>query len=254
MSLLCDELPLPTGPVSAYYLAGDLGAPRRICPMQGVSLGGGGVIVADTDHFYGHIVATSDLAASVLLRDDTELFVNAELVRYDSILGAIPASSVGPGHLSVGVTRALTTQGDTVGAGLHSRLVLPTALGAYHHAIPLGLDVGFGSVQKLGHGVYLHADSTLLSQVVFGGGTEGLRVGVGALSGLEWRPGKAFDLVLDLHAGFGFADALDDLSLAPAFRFGGGKHLGVELSAMVPLIGRDRAPLAAADLKVSWRL
>lgn len=254
MSPTCGEEAVPVGPATAFYRAGDLGAPRRICPREEVALGGGGVIVADSDHFYGHIVATGDLSGSLMVRDDTELFFNAEVVRMDSILGAIPASSIGPGHLTVGAMRAFSNPAGTVGGGFHGRLVLPTAIGLYNSAAPFGLDVGFGSVQQLGGRMFLHADSTLLAQVVFGGGTGWLQFGVGALTGLEWRPGSAFAMVLDLHAGFGFADALDDVSVAPGFRFGAGDHLGVELSAMVPFIGRDRAPLAAADLRLSWRL
>lgn len=251
MSDVCIEQALPDGPVAAATQPGDLGAARRVCPRTEAALSGGALLVADTAHFYGHIVAGGHLAGSVALDDLTEVFLDAELVRMDNILGAIPASSIGPGHLSLGATRGLV-DGDGLRGALHARLVLPTAIGVYHNAAPLGLDVGFGVSKALSDKVRLHGDLDLLGQAWVGSGA--LRGGVGVLAGAEWRVGKAFGLVGDVHGGFGFASAIDDVSIAPGFRFAGGDHLGIELSAMVPLVGRDRAPLAAAALRLSWRL
>jgi hypothetical protein len=253
MSPLCDEMALPVGPGVAFYQAGDLGAPHRICVRDEVGFGGGGVIVNDSAHFYGHIIATGDLSGSFALGESTELFANAEVVRSDGILGAIAASSLAPGHLSLGVMHALPTS-EKADVGFHGRLVLPTAVGVYQNALPFGFDLAMGTSIPLSGRLYLHADTGFLGQVVFGGGTGGLRLGVGMLSGLEWRAGKAFGMVLDLHGGFGFADSVDDVSVAPAFRFAGGKHFGAELALFAPIIGRDRAPMIAADLRLSWRL
>lgn len=252
MSIFCEEMALPSGPVVAAFQPGDLGAPRRLCTRDELALGGGGVIVADTDHFYGHIVATGDLSGSLVLREDTELFFNAELVRLDSILGAIGASSLAPGHLSLGAMHAFAPTNGFAG-GLHGRLVLPTAVGVYQHGHPFGLDVGFTMAQPLTGRLYAHEDVTLFGQAVFGGGTGALRGGVGVLAGVEWSAGKAFGLVGDVQAGFGYATAIDDVAIAPGFRFAGGEHFGAELALMVPVVGRDRAPLAAADLRLSWR-
>lgn len=246
---LCEGA-LPVGPVAAYVLPGDLGAARRICPRDELAVAGGAVLVADAAHFYGHIVATGTLSGSLALDDRTELFFRAEAVRMDSILGAIPASSTGPGLLAIGGTRVLSA-GSTAA---HARLVLPTAVGVYQNGHPFGLDVGVGFNQRLAGRLYAHEDATLLGQVVFGGGTGALRGGISTLAGIEWRAGRAFGLVADVHAGFGFADAVDDVSVAPGFRVAGGKHFGAELSLMVPLVGRDRSPLAAANLGFSWRI
>ncbi len=253
MSHFCEEMALPSGPVVAAFQPGDLGAPRRLCTRDELAFGGGGVIVADADHFYGHIVATGDLSGSYAVREDTELFFNAEIVRSDGILGAIGSSSLAPGHLSLGAMHAFAPL-DNFGGALHGRLVLPTAIGVYQHGHPFGLDVGFTMAQPLVGRLYAHEDVTLFGQAVFGGGTGGLRGGVGVLAGVEWSAGKAFGLVGDVHAGFGYATAIDEVSIAPGFRFAGGKHFGAELSALVPVVGRARTPLAAADLRLSWRL
>lgn len=247
----CPDDGLPVGPVVAPLREGELGAPRRLCPRDEVAVGGAALLVADTANFYGHLVAGGVVRGSLAVDDRTEAWVTAEVVRYDTILGAISSDFVGTGHLSGGATRVFVDR-DTLRAGAHARVVLPTASGLYRRSFPVGLDVGVGAEQPIGERLTLHEDLTLFGSGAIGP-VFGPRAGVALAGGLAWRPTRGFALATDLRGGLFYQGAVDELSIAPALRFGPGRHAGIELAIVAPLVGRDRTPLAAAELRGSWR-
>lgn len=244
--------PIPTGPVPVGYLDGDLGVAHRLCGRTEVSLGAGGLAVVDTANFYGHIVAGGTLSGSWAATDRTEIYAAIEAFRYDSVITPIPATYMGFGHVSLGASQRLW-ESDNFGIGAHGRLVVPTAVGLYRNAYPLGLDLGVSALWAAHRTFRVHGDVGGLGSAAISAGPAlpwaGARVTVGA----EWQPVRPFAVVVDLDSAFGYTDAVDHVAGSLGLRAGIGKRVGLELAASYPFAGRERA-LATGELRVDVRL
>ncbi len=246
----CPDGGMAEGPVTAGLLDGNLGQARRACPRTEASLGAGATLVADVDAFYGHIQAGATLGGSLALGEGTELFATFEALRYDALLSPFPSSVLGLGHTALGAGQRLYADEQTVLA-LHGKAVLPTAVGLYQHAWPLGFDLGLAWRFRAAEHLTLHANLAALTSFALSAGPALPRAGIAPTLGVEVRPWQAFGAVADLVGRFGVDAPVDVLGAALALR-AGGAHLGAELGATVPLAGRERA-LATVDLRVTWR-
>ncbi len=248
-----DATGLGVGPVSVGFQDGDLGVARRLCPRTAAGLSAGGLAVVDTANFYGHIAAGGTLEGSWAMSERTELYATLEAFRYDTVITPIPATYAGFGHVGLGATHRFW-ENEKWGVGVHGRAVLPTAIGLYRNAYPLGLDVGVGATFAATPAVTAFADVGVLgSAAVITRGPALPRAGATAVLGAELRPARWFSWTAELASGFGYAEALDHLAAGTAFRFGVGKRVGIELAAAYPFAGRERA-LASGELRVDVRL
>ena len=243
---------MPIGPARASLLDGDLGLARRVCPRDEIALAGTGLVLADLDDFYGHVRASAVLSASYAADEHTELFVDAELLRYETVISSINADHLGLGHLSLGAMHVLA-EDDAWTFGASTRLVLPTALGLYDNTWPLGLDALALLAWQAHPRLRLRAHAGALGTIGAGAGPHAPRGAALAGAGLAYRPVDWLAFVVDADASFARTAALDHLALAPALRFAIGTSLGIELAATFPLAGRERA-LTAATLRLSLAL
>lgn len=247
----CADDGMAEGPVVAGLLDGDLGRARRACVRTEAGLGVGGLIVADTPNFYGHVVGSAVLDGSYALDDRTEIFGSAELFRYDSVISALTSTYVGVGHTALGANRILSAS-ERAHVAVNGKVVLPTAVGLYRTAWPFGLDLGLSGTWAASDLLRLHGQiGGLTSLAASKGPTQG-RVGAMSTLGAELRPGKAFAAVADLSAGFGYTAPVDVVAAALGLRFSDGRRWGLELGATVPLAGRERA-LATFALRNTLR-
>ena len=241
---------LPTGPVAAGLLDGGLGAARRACPRTSFAVAPRGLLLADAANFYGHIVAGLNLDGALTLGGyDTEVFGRLELVRYDSVISAVTSSTLTPGHATVGITRVLRGEGLALAAT--GKVVLPTAVGLYRNAWPVGIDAGLAGQWADGPWS-VHGQLTLLGSAALSRGPALPRAGIAPTLGGALRPTRGFAVALDLQSLFAYTAPVDALALAPALRFGTRRSWGAEIGAALPLAGRERA-LLAFDLRIAWR-
>lgn len=247
---VCDDLGgLPTGPISASLYDGDHGLARRTCGRTEAALDGGGLVLADTPNFYGHIVAGGNLEGAYAT-DKLEVFGGVQAIRYDSVISAISSSYVGLGHTHLGASYRLA-ESESWAVGLSGRAVLPTAFGLYENARPFGLDLGVNGVWVAAPALRVHGQLGGLHSFATGPGDADPRFGLGVLAGAELRPSDHFAAVVDLEAFAGQYAPLDAFSAGIGLR-AGGEAFGLELGAKLPLAGRERA-LATAGLRASWR-
>jgi hypothetical protein len=242
---------MPTGPVVAGLLDGDLGAPHRACGRNEVALDAGALLLVDAPNFYGRLSAGGTLDASVMLTERLELLVQFEFLRFENVITPIPATALGVGHLNLGLSGQIY-RSDRWVLALNGKTVLPTASGIYHHAWPVGLDLGLAAQTVVARGVAFHGQAGFLGSAAISKGAAGPRMGGALTVGTELRPGKAFAFVLDLQGSFGYRGPLDALALAFALRFSDGKRFGFELGGILPFAGAERATVAV-DLRASIR-
>jgi hypothetical protein len=249
----CDDAGdgMPTGPVVAGLLDGDLGAPHRACGRNEVALDMGALLLVDTANFYGRLSAGGTLDASAMLTDRLELLVQFEFLRFENVITPIPATALGVGHLNLGLSGQIY-RNDRWTLAVNGKTVLPTASGIYHHAWPVGLDLGLAAQTVVARGVAFHGQAGILGAAAISKGAAGPRMGGALTVGAELRPGKAFAFVLDLYGGFGYRGPLDALAVAFALRFSDGKRFGFELGGILPFAGAERANVAV-DLRASIR-
>jgi hypothetical protein len=241
---------MATGPVQAGLLDGELGRAYRACPRSELALGGAGLAVIEPDQFYGRLQAAGVLRASWARTEESELYLRLEAVRFDTVISSVDAAAFGLGHTTLGAAQRLL-EGPRARLALGTRVVLSTAFALYHHAWPIGVDVLALGEYSAREWLRLHGGAGPLGSFALGGGPTQPRLGVALLAGAQWLPWGWASVVLDLHAQLGYTSALDVLALAPGLRFGG-TRVGVELSGLVPVLGRERA-LAAVLLQVGVR-
>lgn len=243
---------LVMGPTRAGFFEGDLGRGRSPCLRSAVGFDGGAYAVVDTANFYGHLVGAGALSGSVVFAPRLEANVSVEAVRYETVIAPLTSSYLGLGTTTAGLAWK-GGETDHWAWGMNSRLVIPTSSGLYQNAFPFGLDVGVAASWMPVDQVELHGQWSVLGSTAVSTGPGYARMGLDTTLGAAWRPGRAFSLGLDLVGGFGHDTPLDVLAVAPAFRFGLGRHAGLALEAAVPLAGSERA-LATGDLRFDWRL
>ncbi len=247
----------PVGPLSVGPHDGQLGVPYRACPRNEVAIGGDALLVADTADFYGNIHASGRLRLSMLLDPNVEGFVSWEALRYQTAISSVAAAYLGLGYLSYGATaRVLSGEGRVL--AITGRLVLPTTSGLDQSSQPLALDLGLTGAWQADPNFRFHMWLVLLGSLGIGAGPAEPRGGLSLGGGVDWRPWEWISFVLEVNAGFGYRDALDQLAAQAGVRLALGTEVGLELAASMPLLGArafDSGALPlAATLMLSWHL
>lgn len=247
----------PVGPLSVGPHDGQLGVPYRACPRNEVAIGGDALLVADTADFYGNIHASGRLRLSMLLDPNVEGFVSWEALRYQTAISSVAAAYLGLGYLSYGATaRVLSGEGRVL--AITGRMVLPTTSGLDQSSQPLALDLGLTGAWQADPNFRFHMWLVLLGSLGIGAGPAEPRGGLSLGGGVDWRPWEWISFVLEVNAGFGYRDALDQLAAQAGVRLALGTEVGLELAASMPLLGArafDSGALPlAATLMLSWHL
>jgi hypothetical protein len=243
---------MPDGPAGTFLYDGGLGMAHPICPRNEVGFGAGAYLLADTANFYGHIVASGNLGGRWAPTERFEVFGGVEFLRFDNVIGALSSSYLGLGHTHVGVS-GLLWQGDTMGISANGKLVLPTAPGLYEQSFPVGVDLAVAGAWSPSESVRLTAQVGGLGAAAFSGAGAYPRAGVQLHAGAELRPWRPLGVSLQVDAGFGYTAPVDHVAAGLALRGAVGKRGGIELGAVIPLAGRERA-LATATLRGTFRL
>jgi hypothetical protein len=239
------------GPLSIGLLDGGLGMARRACPRSEVYLAAEAYLVAELADFYGNIRVSGIYGGSWAISDRTEVFAALEVIRFHTVISSVGAAELGTGYASLGFVQQLWRNQRMVLA-LTSRLVLPTASRLDRNSSPLALDVGATFEAALHRVINVHGALLLAGSVGLSAGPADPRGGVRLLAGLDWHPWTWLAIVLELQAGFGYRAPVDLVSASLGFRFAIGHNFGIELAALYPFAGDERALLAGA-LNLSWR-
>lgn len=247
----------PVGPLSVGPHDGQLGVPYRACPRNEVAIGGDALLVADTANFYGNIHASGRLRLSMLLDPNVEGFVSWEALRYQTAISSVAADYLGLGYLSYGAT-ARVYSGEGRVYAITGRMVLPTTSGLDQSSQPLALDLGLTGAWQADPNFRFHMWVVLLGSLGIGAGPAEPRGGLSLGGGVDWRPWEWISFVLEVNAGFGYRDALDQLAAQAGVRLALGTEVGLELAASMPFLGvrafdSGALPLAAT-LMLSWHL
>lgn len=238
------------GPIALGYEAGGLGLARRACPRTTLRAGAGGAAIVEVENFYGWIHGGLALSGSWALDPDTEVFGSLEALRVDYVQSSLSATRIGLGLGALGLTRRLAHDEAKVLSG-SARLVLPTALGLYQGAVPLGLDLGLNGLWRLAPAWEAYGHLGGLGVLSLSGAPAGLRLGAVATLGAAWRPLSWLALAAETRGAFAETAPVDvvDAALAARLAFGAA---GLELAVRAPLLGRERS-LAAFQLAFGWR-
>jgi hypothetical protein len=234
------------GPVSIGLLAGDLGSGRRACPRTEVALGARALATIDTPGFYGNLAVGARLEASWSIRRRGELFASFTFIDWQFVQNAtLKATGLATGPLTVGGS-ILAYQNRGLAVSPYARLLLPTdgrTVGAEY-----GVSLSGYFAPKIS--AHLLAAGDLSAGI--GPGLASVRAGALLLIGLAWTPAQWFSFVLDAQLHFAAIAPLDWFAPAAALRFRVWRGLGLELSALVPVVGGDRHDTALM-LRVGWR-
>jgi len=231
---------------------GDLGRARRVCPRSEVSLGGGALMVIDTFNFYGHIVAGLDLEGSLALGSRTELFIGVEAFRYETVIMSVSDSSMGFGHTRIGAQH-MVPLGDTAALAVHGKVVLPTASSTYVNAWPFAGDVGIATLWAPHEMVDVHANLSVMGSVAATKADPQPRGGLTTNLNLAFTPIPQISVAAEIATSTLYTDTLDYVAAGGALRFSDAKRFGMEIGAVFPLVGAQRA-LVAAELRAHLRL
>lgn len=250
----CEQLPdgLPDGTLTPWLVDGGLGRAHPVCARDELGVGAQAYLVADTANFYGHIQLAGVIDGRWAATDRVEVFGAVEAVRYDQVIGALTSDALGIGHTTVGASVAAWSNEEHALA-VNAKAVLPTAVGLYENAWPIGADLGLGWVWARSERLRVHGQVTALGSGAITAASAQPRVGATVNAGAEWRFVKPLALVGEVDAGFAYTAPVDHLAVGVGLRAKVGKRGGLELGGVVPLAGRERA-LASAGLRGSWRL
>lgn len=242
---------LGAGPVQAPLLDGQHGMGRRVCPRTEVGVGGGGLLLIDTPDFYGQIRAAAEVWGSFTVGEDTELFGFIEVYRYQTVLASVSASNGGIGHTSLGATHRFLSL-DTLALGATGRIVLPTAVELYEHSWPIRTDLGVMAEYRPFDWLAFHGQAGFLFSAAITRADPQPRFGLVLTAGAAWQPGWRFALLADMHASFGYTDAVDVITAGGAARLAIIAGLALSIEAAFPIAGRERA-LGAVALRLIWQ-
>lgn len=234
--------PVPRGPVQAWLWEGQLGLAQAACPKTTVGIGPRVSLLVDTPAFYGRVAASGTLEARLALSERTAVGMTMEALRYESVISALSSSWVGYGSTTLTATTRVD-EGRSLALAMAGRLVLPTAIGLYGQAHPVGGDVGLAF--DAGGGAWsAHGQVGVAALASIGIGPTALATGLPVTLGATWQLRPGFALALDTQSSFAFEAPVDHVAIAPAVRLGSGRY-GMELGAAVPVAGEDRTLLAA---------
>jgi len=118
----------------------------------------------------------------------------------------------------------------------------------------VGLDLGAGVSWTATSAVRVHGQLSLATSVGIGRGPHQARAGLAPTVGVELVPSQHFAFVFDVVSSLGYQGGLDWVAPAVSIRTAIGPRVGVELNALLPLVGPTPRALARAGLRVTVRL
>lgn len=248
---VCGDAARPDGPLPAGFHRGDHGVARRACPRTEAGIGLGGRAVVEPQNFYANLVGHLRVDGSIEIAPRLELFGALELLEAQQVISSFRAGHLGLGNTSLGATW-LFHESDEVGLAAFGRATLPTALGLYQRAFPVGGDIGVTGVVVPIEPIRLRAAAFGTSALTLGGGAPTPRAGFAGQIGMDVAPWHWLALSAELNGAALYAAPLDHAALGLGARFAIWEGLGAEIGAVVPLAGRERN-LATAIARVSWR-
>jgi hypothetical protein len=254
LSLAAQSDPCESGlaqdPIGVGFRDGSFSIPRRACTRTEVALGGTGDLIAEPSQFYGNLRVAGTLAGSWEPIAGTEIFGQAELIRYQTVISSLSADHLGLGLTALGATHRWL-DGDGWLLSATSRITLPTATGLYQRSWPFAVDLGLAGASRATEEIALHGYLGLLASAATS--TPDPRAGVLLDAGASWRPAGWFALAADVEGEVLYRSILDHVALALGFRFFPGDDLAIELALKSPIAGSERT-LVAAFFGVTHRL
>lgn len=247
----CPEGPMFDGPVQTSLFEADQALGRSACPRSEISLAGAGSAILDTPHFYGTLAGAGVLRGSWAMDKDTELFATFDTAQMRFIQNATLSETAWTlGQASIGATRHVWGN-DRFDLSPSLRLVLPTST-AYVNAHPFAVDVAALARWQLIDSIALHGQLGFTTSAAFSAGPSDALFGAQLLVGGAWSPWKWFAVVAEVGALLGNGSALYHLTAGGGLRFAFANHFGIELAAVLPLVGADRTTFAGG-LRFGYR-
>lgn len=237
------------GPAPVGFLSARLGTGIAACAHDEIEVAAGGRAIVDPADFYGNVVADGTVAGSVTWLERGAVFGAFELVRYQTVISSLSASSFAPGRITLGASWRFVESDALVVTG-YLRSLVPTGNLPYENAVPFGGDGGAAlqlvlSESWTGYGTFGGLVTGAISD-----GPADLRFGLTTIAGATYRPTHDFAFLAEVDARFGRQDALDYLAVGVGMRV----HLdrrGFELFVKAPLAGSERT-LVTAGLRLRY--
>lgn len=246
----CDGRALPEGPVPAGFGEADFGVVPAACPRTEVGFGLDGRAIIEAANFYGNVRAAGRLDASVQPFPQLELSLSTEVLAYQVVIQSFKADHLGFGDTSAAV-KLLAFAKRGFALSVYGRTDLPTAIGYYANAFPVGLEAGVLMTLEPVDDLRLHGGLLGASSFAFTKANSDQRGAVIANAGVDVVMFEWLALVADLDGQALQRGSLDHLSLGLGVRgllFG----LGIEAGAVIPFAGDERA-VTTGILRVAWR-
>ncbi len=255
---------MTTGPVTVGLLRNDLGTGRATCPRTEAKLGGHLQATLEAEK-YGldvtiqvasgspiYIVGAGRVEGSLALSKRWEVFGAAEVPQIRYLISGYQAYHLGLGDTSVGSSFLVYNRG-AFAASVTGRLTLPTAVGLYQNAWPVGVDSGLTGLFEPFSFFRLHGQVSGVGSYSVSLGDPAARVGLFGLVGGELLLFDWVNLTADVqNLSFYGEGPVDHLSAAFGLRSRIWGGLGVEAQTLVPLAGTDRN-LLGVRVALSYR-
>lgn len=250
---VCDDATggLMMGPVSNSLQMGDLGAPRRACARTTVYAGASGGAIVEPENFYGNIAGSLAIGGSYAFGRHLEIYGSVEPLLFQQLISAFTASHVGLGHTSLGATWTFLHT-SSFAMATTSRLTLPTAVGLYNNAWPVGLDAGVTFTLAPLSFLRLYGEAGGLGRVMLTAGDPFPRAGLVGVLGNELVLWDWASFVVEAKALALYEADLDHVSMTAALRARIWGGLAAEAYVAMPIAGRERT-LASGGLRLGYR-
>lgn len=247
----CDRRALPEGPLPAGFEQADFGVVRRACPRTEVGLSVVGRAIVEQENFYANLRGGARLDASFQPFPQLELFVSSEGFVYQQVIQSYRATHMGLGDTSVGAT-LLAFGRDSFALAPTVRLDLPTSLGLYQNAFPMGLEAGLLGIVEPFDELRLHGGLLGAASWAFTAADADDQGALISNVGADVVLDDWIAVVVDLDSQLLHRADLDRLALGVGARFAFFDGLGLELGAVIPLAGAERN-LGSFVLRGAWR-
>lgn len=247
----CDDRPLPDGPLPIGFAQADFGTVRRACPRTEVGFGVGGRAIIEEESFYADIRAGSRLDGSFQPFRQLEISLSLEPLVYELLIQSFRAQHIGLGDSSVGAT-LLAFGRESFALSVTARASLPTSIGYYQNAFPVGLEAGLLGVIEPVEDLRLHGGLLGGASFAITSADPAERGAIIGNLGADIVVDDWLAFVVDMNGQALQRGGLDHLALGLGARFAI-DDIGIEAGANVPLAGDERNLLGAL-LRASWRL
>ena len=231
---------------------GDLGRTPEACAASAGSIDTAGALTLDLDDFYGGIRIGAALHTRLALSDALWFSLGLPAVHWTySANASIEAEVIDAGPLTLGA-HLRAWHDETLQVAPYARLLLPTDTG-YERAVRLGGELGAVLLVRTGARFELVVGAALTEVVVVNNPSALATTTAQVTSDATWRPSDWFSLALGIGLRLvpSEADVFESFDPRLGLRFYPWRGLAIDLSAHLPLAGRDRTT-AAAMLSLGW--